>query len=512
MIAQQIVTVSDAFALDIADDVPDQHNVLFTIVASGEGQDDWTSTFNMTVNAPELFSNSFVVSDVSGNNNGVIDPGEDANIIITAENIGHANSPITFVHLTCDNSDIIIENDLIEIGQIAAQSNANAVFEITADSAIPVGTSVTFQVSITSGSYDFSTSFIKWIGLIIEDFESGDFIAFPWEFSGNADWTITTDAYEGVYSAKSGTIGNNAQSNLSLELNVLADGEISFYRTVSSELNYDYLRFYIDNIQEEQWSGNVGWGEETYSISAGTHTVEWRYVKDQGVTGGTDCARIDFITFPELGITSLPIINANPNIVSIELGIDEIGEEIVEITNIGGGILNYTITLTDSPEWLTVDPTNGSLTSGEMDEITLSFDTEGLEIGQYTSSMLIEDELGEQTSVPVTLNVTNTGMNDDLPMVTELIGNYPNPFNPSTNIKFSLKTDSKVSLMIYNIRGQKVRTLVNDNLQAGHHSVVWDGRDDSGKNVSSGVYFNGFDSNDGNSGRYTSIKKIILLK
>ncbi|MCK5052230.1 MAG: T9SS type A sorting domain-containing protein [Candidatus Cloacimonetes bacterium] len=512
MISQQIVTVSDAFALDIADDVPDQHNVIFTIVASGVGQDDWTSTFNMTINAPELFSNSFVVSDVSGNNNGVIDPEEDANIIITAENIGHADSPITFVQLTCDNSDITIENDLIDVGQIAAQNNANAVFEISADSAIPVGTSVTFQLSITSGSYNFSTSFSEFIGIIVEDFENGDFTAFPWEFSGNADWIITTDAYEGSYSAKSGSIGNNAQSNLVLELDVLSDGDISFYRTVSSELNYDYLRFYIDNTQMEQWSGNVSWGEETYPISAGTHTVEWRYVKDQGVIGGTDCAQVDFITFPELGIISLPIINVNPNIVNIELGIDEISEETVELTNIGGGILNYTITLTGSPDWLVIDPANGSLTSGEMDEIALNFDTEGLVVGQYTSSMLIEDGFGEQTTVPVTLNVTNTGLNDNLPMVTELIGNYPNPFNPSTNIKFSLKTDSKVSLMIYNIRGQKVRTLVNDNLQAGHHSVVWDGRDDSGKSVSSGVYFNGFDSNDGNSGRYTSIKKIILLK
>lgn len=512
MESQQIVTVSDAFALDIADDVPDQHNVIFTIVASGVGQDDWTSTFDMTINAPELFSNSFVVSDVSGNNNGVIDPGEDANVIITTENIGHAISPTTFVQLSCDNSDVTIENDLIDVGQIAAQNNANAVFEISVDSAIPVGTSVTFQLSITSGSYNFSTSFSKSIGIIVEDFESGDFTAFPWEFSGNADWTITTDSYEGSYSAKSGTIGHNAQSNLVIELDVLSDGDISFYRTVSSEFNYDYLRFYIDNTQMEQWSGNVAWGEETYPISAGTHTVEWRYVKDQGVTGGTDCVRIDFITFPEIAITSLPIINVNPNIINIELGIDEISEETVELTNIGGGILNYTISLTGSPDWLVVDPANGSLTSGETDEITLSFDTNGLEIGQYTSSMLIEDGLGEQTTVPITLNVTNTGTDGNLPAVTELIGNYPNPFNPSTNIKFSLKTDSKVSLMIYNIRGQKVRTLVNENLPAGHHSVVWNGRDDSGKSVSSGVYFNGFDSNDGNSGRYTSIKKIILLK
>jgi hypothetical protein len=93
----------------------------------------------------------------------------------------------------------------------------------------------------------------------------------------------------------------------------------------------------------------------------------------------------------------------------------------------------------------------------------------------------------------------------------ELMQNYPNPFNPTTNIDFSLKNDSFVSLNIYNIKGQKVKTLVTDEMQAGNHSVVWNGTNDSGKSVSSGIYFSSFDTNDEN-GDYTSVKKMILLK
>ncbi|RLC54034.1 MAG: hypothetical protein DRH89_09940, partial [Candidatus Cloacimonadota bacterium] len=93
----------------------------------------------------------------------------------------------------------------------------------------------------------------------------------------------------------------------------------------------------------------------------------------------------------------------------------------------------------------------------------------------------------------------------------ELMQNYPNPFNPTTNIDFSLKQDSFVSLNIYNIRGQKVKTLVSDEMQAGYHSVVWNGTNDSGKSVSSGMYFSSFDTNDEN-GDFTSVKKMILLK
>jgi hypothetical protein len=518
MTAQQIVSVSDAFALDIADDVPDQHNVMFTIIASGVGQDDWTSTFNMTVNAPELFSDTFIISDASGNNNGIIDPGEDVDILISVENNGHANSQITYAHLTCNNSDITIANSLFNVGQIAAQNNTNAIFEISVDQTITLGTSVTFELSIVSGSYNYNTSFSKSVGIIAEDFESGNFTAFPWEFAGNADWIISDEAHEGLFGTKSGNIGDWETSSLIIEVNVVSNGNISFWKKVSCEddpnNNYDYLHFLIDGIEQERWDGEVAWSENSYPVSTGIHTLKWEYYKDGYVDEGSDCAWIDYIIFPPLEILSPPIINVNPTIVNKELGINQIGEEIVELSNIGGNILDYTITLSNSPEWLEIDPASGSLNAGEMDEITLSFDTNGLEAGQYTSSMLIEDELGEQTTVPVTLNVTITGTDGyNLPMVTELTGNYPNPFNPITNIIFSLKTDSKVSLSIYNIRGQKVRTLVNDNLHAGYHSVIWNGTDESGKSVSSGVYFSRFDTVDRNdNGKYTSIKKMILLK
>ena len=517
MTAQQIVTVSDAFALDIADDIPDQHNVIFTLVASGSGQNDWTSNFNMTVNAPELFSDTFIVSDVSGNNNGIIDPGEDVNLIISVENIGHANSPTTFVYLTCDNSDISIETGIIEVGQITAQNNTNAIFEISADSNIPFGTSIDFELTIVSGSYVFITSFSKSVGIIIEDFESGDFSAFPWEFAGNADWTISSESHEGSFGAKSGNIDSWQTSSLIIEVDIISDGDISFWKRVSCEddpnNDYDYLHFLIDGVEQGRWDGEVAWSESSYQVSAGIHTLKWEYYKDGYVNSGSDCGWIDYIIFPALNIISPPIIHVNPTIVEKELGLNQIGEEIVELSNIGGEILNYTITLSNSPEWLAIDPITGSLNSNEMDEITLDFDTNGLEAGQYSSSMLIESELGDQTIVPVVLTVTATGVNGNLPTVTELTGNYPNPFNPITNIKFSLKTESKVSLTIYNIRGQKIKTLINDNIQAGYHSVIWNGTDKSGKDVSSGIYFSRFDSEDRHEyGRYTSVKKIILLK
>ncbi|MDD2229051.1 MAG: C25 family cysteine peptidase [Candidatus Cloacimonetes bacterium] len=70
-----------------------------------------------------------------------------------------------------------------------------------------------------------------------------------------------------------------------------------------------------------------------------------------------------------------------------------------------------------------------------------------------------------------------------------LAQNYPNPFNPSTTIKYSLANDSPTRLTIYNLKGQKIRELINSHQPKGTHSVVWDGKDNNGRNVASGVYF-----------------------
>jgi hypothetical protein len=75
------------------------------------------------------------------------------------------------------------------------------------------------------------------------------------------------------------------------------------------------------------------------------------------------------------------------------------------------------------------------------------------------------------------------------PATFELMGNYPNPFNASTSIRYTLPENAHIEIAIYNIQGQLVRTLLNGEESSGTHIVVWDGRDNIGRNVSSGVYF-----------------------
>lgn len=102
---------------------------------------------------------------------------------------------------------------------------------------------------------------------------------------------------------------------------------------------------------------------------------------------------------------------------------------------------------------------------------------------------------------------TETPTEEAVPEFFRLSQNFPNPFNPSTEIWYDLPIQRRVTLSIYNMLGQKVRTLVNEIKAAGSYSVKWDGTNEEGKSLSSGLYFYRFDT-----GIVSGIKKMILVR
>ncbi|MEZ4387720.1 MAG: FlgD immunoglobulin-like domain containing protein [Candidatus Krumholzibacteriia bacterium] len=113
-----------------------------------------------------------------------------------------------------------------------------------------------------------------------------------------------------------------------------------------------------------------------------------------------------------------------------------------------------------------------SLTIGQAAVGMVTGNTYDLDIGFWTPG------LGDP--VPV--------LDEDLPGILSLDQNYPNPFNPMTMIRFSLPENAPVSLAVYNVRGERVRLLVDEVRPAGRHEVIWNGADDHGRSVSSGTY------------------------
>ncbi|MCD4793369.1 MAG: T9SS type A sorting domain-containing protein [Bacteroidales bacterium] len=325
--AGQTIEITDAFAFDISDDVPDQHSVLFTLTATTGGY-DWESTFPIVLNAPVpqvafdgindtegdlVFTSTAVTAvdegaaynyDISvlangGNGDGLLDPGETVSVTVNASNIGHANFHNVICTLSSTNQYVTINGDEYNnLETIEINQTKPAVFSITIDEDTPLGEVIDLTFTLTGGEYSEIINVNIPVGLIIEDFETGDFNSYDWTTS---NWIITTDdVHEGTYSSKSDIYHQaNTTAYIQIVLNgVTAGSEVSFWSKVSSEPDYDYLKFYIDGSVVDQWAGQVSWGEHTYDLSGGTHTLKWAYIKDEYVDNYSDCAWIDYITLP----------------------------------------------------------------------------------------------------------------------------------------------------------------------------------------------------------------------
>ncbi|NOZ75847.1 MAG: hypothetical protein GXO90_10845 [FCB group bacterium] len=232
-----------------------------------------------------------------------MDINEIADIDLSFSNTGSCFSPDCNAQLTSLDPYVAIITPETGLTSIPVDSSGAAVFSIRVLPTTPPGHEFRFQWTIT-GEHGYSTfgSFQLPAGLIIEDFETGDFSAFDWTFAGDADWRITqTPAWEGSFSAVSGIISDNQYSSLVLDVTCLQERQVRFSFKVSSEANYDGLEFYIDNTRYGPWQGEINWQEVTFPVAAGDHTLTWKYVKDQGVADGNDCAWVDFIVLPLVG-------------------------------------------------------------------------------------------------------------------------------------------------------------------------------------------------------------------
>jgi hypothetical protein len=137
-----------------------------------------------------------------------------------------------------------------------------------------------------------------------DDFESGDLRHLNWTTNGAAvgakPWFVQTNVvFVGQFAARSGIITHNQTSSLLLTGNYFA-GNGSFDYRVSSELNFDTLKFLVDGVLQQQWSGDVPWANYLFPLTAGTHTLEWRYSKDASGTVGLDAAFLDNVNLPLL--------------------------------------------------------------------------------------------------------------------------------------------------------------------------------------------------------------------
>ena len=350
------------------------------------------------------------------------------------------------------------------------------------------------------------------MGYADEDFESGDFSACQWSFDGHQDWEIcSTSAASGIYSARSGSINGYQNSVIILELDLIESGDLLFWKKVSSQENNDKLKFYMDGTLLEEWSGEVEWSQEIFPIECGHHELMWKYQKLDHDYEGDDCAWIDYLIFPETGEINPPILELDISEINHEMNVNQAANFYMNLSNSGGSILEYDLSLDYScPEtgWIALNHMSGDIEATESEEIRISLYSTNLNYGTYSAEILVESNAGETISIPINLLISANDADEHvLPICTDLITNYPNPFNPETTIQYAIAQQEKVVISIYNTKGQLIKTLINETKSPGFYTTVWDGTNSIGQTVSSGIYYYQIST-----ASLHKMKKMIMIK
>ncbi len=296
------------YKLHIHDGVPDQHQLQFDVHACDDQDSTWNSKFFMVVNAPKITPEEMVVDDSEfGNNNGRLDPGETADLVVSVSNKGHCIVKDVVCSMVAWNQYITVNSEDQIIPVLGFLGAAHPRFSVTVAEDVPEAIIAEMRFNASTTGYSENKVYYSKIGIFLEDWETGDFSKHNWQFGGNLPWEITYEyPFEGSYHAVSGEINSNQTSKLKITYKVMGNDNIKFYRKVSSEIDFDKLKFYVDGTLRGSWSGtSQGWRQESFPVQQGFHTFEWVYQKDFSGDGGADKAWLDYIELPTMLVTTL---------------------------------------------------------------------------------------------------------------------------------------------------------------------------------------------------------------
>jgi hypothetical protein len=345
----QELNVNPAFLFNLNYNFYNEQEITFHLTAESD-ENTWEFDIVYPVYTADIDVVEYFVDDADNNR---LDIGETSDVYYTFINDGGAAVEDVVITVSSTDPFLTINGNIDNIGDFNAAQSINAYFNFTADLACLPGhvAILNFHVEGANGYEKNIVGYLS-IGQILETWETGTFETYNWSTGGNLPWFISdVGAYEGAYCLKSGSITHNQTSTLEIELQVVSAGSISFFRKVSSEANYDFLKFYIDGVERGSWDGVVEWGQETYSVAAGIRNFKWVYNKDESVNSNEDAAWIDLIEFPSI-YDAEPLLTLSHTEVNKTLNPNQTATETISISNMGGGIISYSVEILGDLPWL----------------------------------------------------------------------------------------------------------------------------------------------------------------
>ncbi len=442
---QSAITQNEAYEFDIADSIPDQATVIFELTIQDSTRLTWNSDFNVTLNAPVLAFGEVMIDDSqSGNGNGRLDAGENADIMLTVHNSGHSDALNATCELSSTSADITINNTIFNLDTLPALDMKYAVFSVTVAEDVPTGSSIDFASIAEAGPYAVLDDFLLTAGqipVLILDFDKN-------HNSANAILACL--------------------ENLGIGADLMTEfpDEMGLYMSV-----FVCLGIYSDN----------------YALSVDDGQILADYLNDGGMLymeGGDTWAYDDQTAVHPMfkingisdGTADLETILGSPTGFCNQMSYSYSGENnyIDHIEATESAFLLF--------ENLPAEYYIGvAYDAGAYKTIGVSYEFGGLDDGDNT-----KDELMIEYLDFFGLEGIYTGINDNYEIAQVDMMIYPNPVNSNNaQIMIKMNEQDQVSINLYNSMGQLVDNVMNGKLlpTGVHHYSI------QSESLKSGIYY-----------------------
>ena len=441
--------INKGFEIMIAEDIPDQYNVIFTVICSGD-DNTWTNSYVSSFHAPVMDVTELTIDDSDGDINGRLDPGETAQFKIKVQNLGSAQAYNGMGELTCDNDYIEIEENIIEYGNIDSGQIVQRAYSVKASEDTPGGTIAEFTFNFMA---DYNITATDTFNIIV-----GQYPALIIDMSSNQ---------------LSGEELLAAMENY--ELNVVLtdefpDEDLIFYKSVFLCLGTYYSNYELNSAESDRLTDYLERGGNLY-MEGGT---TWSNDEQLGVHDmfNIDVVSDNWFTYQEVygeeeTFTAGMYFEYDPvtpnNNYHMEAGenafilfnraMDENGCQVANEQDV------YK-TIGSAVEF-------GAFVDGETPS------TQAYLMKEYLKFFGILDPY--------------VGINNPVEHYAG-VSAYPNPFNNSITFNINLVKESMVTFEILDLQGRIIITLVNENKTAGSYKITWDAVNSSGSIAAPGVY------------------------
>jgi hypothetical protein len=434
---------ADAFSFDISSDAPDGHVITFDLDVTGTAKDLWESHFNMTVHAPVITHLAITIDDATGNGNGILDPGETGNIVVTLENSGSGQAGNISGLLSESDPFLSISDDAVVYGTIAPDGGtadgAGDVFTVSADASAPMGYAVVMQLDLT-GDLGYSET----LNLMIT---VGDRVAFFYDdfafdqgwtgLAGTAEWemgpAVSSTNDPGLdHSPTEGNevlgndIGGDYNDNISgtqwitspnIDCSDYTSIEMRYWHWTgveSSSYDHAYFQVWDGSTWITLWENGgtfqeTSWNEDFYDLS--TYADFNPEFKIRFGMGGTDGSatyggwNIDDIELKGYfqGSGGTPAMEIEPAVFVDSLIEGEVVQRAIRVRSTGDGTLR--IRFSPGDPWLSCNTDNNYIPPDDSLDFEFTIDTDGMNSGMNSGTLQYTTNIPGSMTGSVPINV-----------------------------------------------------------------------------------------------------------